>query len=367
MDEQQSPMYLSVLRTKEGERRALLNLESQDRESLLPLFDIQRSERGKPLNRHLGESVALIREVWPTGVEFLLDISQLAGDVRCEDGNHPITTLVQACAQASLQPTLCYAFDRSDTAYDDAMVAGMSALSGPRRTAFRLQQHDLLFWPETRARLDGLLTRLGVERSAVIVIADLQVIGPSSMPDEDRLRSQLLELHQIGIGRVVLLASSMPESQALKSDAEVTLRRHEVTLWESLLRSLPWLIFGDYGIVHPHFSHQRGAGAPIPAPKARYATPNHWIVIKGHRQRKGEANQYGQIARQMVSAPWFRPNDLGWGAERIRFAATTSKREVGSHTCWVGFCTQMHLALTVRQVRVAVHAALNRSFTSEPF
>lgn len=44
MEEQQTPMYLSVLRTKEGERRALLNLEPQDREALLPLFDVQRNE-----------------------------------------------------------------------------------------------------------------------------------------------------------------------------------------------------------------------------------------------------------------------------------------------------------------------------------
>ncbi len=367
MDEQRSPMYLCVFRTKEGERRALLNLEPPERDALLPLFDVQRNEPGKPLQQHLRESVALIRDVWPTGAEFLLDISQLTSEARCEDGSHPIKALVQACAQAALRPTLCYAFDRADTAYDDATVAGVSAIDGTRRVAFRLQQHDLLFWPETRARLDGLIARLGIERRAVTVIADLQAIGPSSMPDEDRLRAQLLELRQSGVARVVLLASSMPESQALKADSEVTLRRHEIVLWESLLRELPWIVFGDYGIVHPQFTHLRGAGSPIPAPKARYTTPNNWIVIKGHRPNKGEASQYRRIARQMVAAPWFRPNDLGWGAERIRLAATSHKGEYGSHACWIGFCTQIHVAITVRQVRVAAAAALSRSPTGEPF
>lgn len=367
MDEQRLPIYLCVFRTKEGERRALLNLEPPERDALLPLFDVQRNESTKLLRQHLSESVALIREVWPAGVEFLMDISQLAGDARCEDGSHPIAALVEACARASLRPTLCYAFDRNDTAYDDAVIAGVSAIGGTRRVAFRMQQHDLLFWPETRARLDGVMARLGIERRAVTVIADLQAIGPTSVPDEDRLRAQLLELHESGVARVVLLASSMPESQALKSDSEVTLRRQEVELWESLLRDLPWLVFGDYGIVHPHFTHLRGAGSPIPAPKARYATPSHWIVIKGHRPSKGEANQYRSIARKMVAAPWFRPNDFGWGAERVRLAATTRKGEYGSHACWVGFCTQIHLAITVRQVRVAAAAALKHSLTGEPF
>jgi hypothetical protein len=283
MEEHGSQMYLSVLRIKEGERRALLNLDPLDRKALLPLFDVQPNQRGKPLYQHLVESVALIREVWPTSAEFLLDISPLTAEARCEDGSHPIAALVEACARASLRPTLCYAFDRSDMAYDDAMVAGVATANGPPNVAFRLQQHDLLFWPETRARLDGLVSRFGVAFSAVTVIADLQAIGPSSMPDEHRLTDHLLELHQLGVARVVLLASSMPESQTLKADTEVNLRRHEVALWESLLRNLPWLVFGDYGIVHPHFSHLRGASAPIPAPKARYATPDHWVVIKVNR------------------------------------------------------------------------------------
>lgn len=357
MNEQPIPQYLCVFRTKEGERRALLNLESSTDSGLLPLFDVQSNDSGKPLAQHLREAVGMIKEVWPGGAEFLLDISQIGSDARCDEGRHPITELLLACAESALQPTLCYAFDRDDAAYNDAAVAGLEAVQQPKRVAFRLQQHDLLFWNETLARLDSLIERMGLDRREVTVIADLQAIGASSMPDEDRLRDQLLQLRKSGIGRSVLLASSMPESQALKADTEVVLRRHEVTLWESLLRDLPWLVFGDYGIVHPNFAHLRGSGAPIPAPKARYATPNSWIVIKGHRPKKGEANQYRKIARQIVAAEWFRPNDFGWGAERIRLAATTQKREFGSHACWVGFCTQIHLAITMRQVRVAVSAA----------
>jgi hypothetical protein len=358
---------MPVLRTKNGERRALLNLDSSIRDALLPLFDVQLNDDKTPLGRHLLEAVGLIREVWPATAEFLLDFSQIANDIRCEDGSHPIAALLRACVDAALHPTLCYAFDRNDSAYDQAFHDALSVQSNPRRVAFRLQNHDLLFWSETRARMDGLIDRLGVQRAMVTVIADLQAIGPSSMPGEDLLREHLLDLHASGVGRVVLLASSMPESQALKADTDMTIRRHEVALWEAMLRYLPWLIFGDYGIVHPHFSHLRGPGSPIPAPKARYATPSHWIVIKGHRPRKGEANQYRAIARKILAAPWFRQNDLGWGDERIRLAATTCKREFGSHGCWIGFCTQIHLAITVRQVRVAASAALNRLPTGEPF
>ena len=77
MGELRSPEYLCVFRTKEGERRALLNLEPSYHRGLLALFDIQSNERGQSLGQHLRESVALIAEVWPSGAEFLLDISQI--------------------------------------------------------------------------------------------------------------------------------------------------------------------------------------------------------------------------------------------------------------------------------------------------
>jgi len=75
MNEHPSPEYLCVFRTKQGERRALLNLEPSSGNGLLPLFDVQSNDPGKPLGQHLREAIAMIEEVWPRTGEFLLDIS----------------------------------------------------------------------------------------------------------------------------------------------------------------------------------------------------------------------------------------------------------------------------------------------------
>lgn len=351
-------MYMPVIRVKEGERRALANLEPQTSAGLLPLFDVQRNDEKKSLHEHIRDSVDVIRQVWSTHGEFLVDISQIPVDARCRDGVHPIAAINLVCRELGLRPTFAYAFDRSDAPYDEAIVAAVLSGPVPHRIAFRLQEQDLLFWDETVERMARIVARSKVDMSAATVIIDLQALSTTSSVDTDLLRERLHALSKAGAGRLVLLGSSMPQSESLKADAAVAIRRHEVAVWESMLRFVPTLLFGDYGIVHPHFAHLKGSAAPIPAPKAKYATPSNWQIIKGHKPRKGEGSQYPAIARKILEAPWFRSNDFGWGAERIREVATRGSGKRGTPTCWIAFCTQIHLAITVKQVEVAARAAL---------
>lgn len=349
-----TPLYMPVIRVKEAERRALENLEPHTLQGLLPLFDVQRNDDKKSLHEHIRDSVDVIRQVWPANGEWLVDISQIPSDARCRDGIHPIAAINSVCRELELRPTFSYAFDRSDSPYEEAIVDAVTSGPTPRRIAFRLQEQDLLFWQETVDRIAGIVARCKVEISHVTVIVDLQALSKTSSVDTDMLGERLLSLDKAGSGRLVLLGSSMPQSEALKADTTATVRRHEVAVWESMLRFVPRLVFGDYGIVHPHFAHLTGSGAPIPAPKAKYATPTNWQIIKGHRPRKGEGSQFPAIARQIVKASWFRSNDFGWGAERIREVATRGSGKRGTATCWTAFCTEIHFAITVKQVEVAM-------------
>ena len=154
-----------------------------------------------------------------------------------------------------------------------------------------------------------------------------------------------------------MLGSNMPESQNLPKDEELEVRRLEVDIWEALRPDVPALIFGDYGIVHPTSVYIPHSGMAIPAPKAKYTLPTRWQIIKGHLPKKGEASQYYKIARALVNAAWFQPNDFGWGAENIREIATGNRGKRGSNTDWVAYTTEIHLAMTVRQMLVAVRTA----------
>ena len=107
-------MYMPVIRVKEGERRALANLESQTLLSLLPLFDVQRNDEKKLLHEHIRDSVDVIRQIWSAKDEFLVDISQIPSDVRCRDGTHPIAVITHLCREFGLRPIFSYAFDRND-------------------------------------------------------------------------------------------------------------------------------------------------------------------------------------------------------------------------------------------------------------
>ena len=351
------PVYMPVLRTKNGEKQALLNLEPKDKARLLPLFDVQAPESGAPVDDQLDIAVEFVCEAWATKQEFLLDISQLASDLRTTSGMHPLQYLAMAFEQASFQPTMCFAFDRSDDAYEAAFLAAVEGQGESAKAAFRLQQQDLLLWEETLSRLNALRAALRIAPERLTVIADMQSLrGPQSV-DASVLKGRFKDLAARGFGRLVMLGSNMPESQNLPKDEELEVRRLEVDIWEALRPDVPALIFGDYGIVHPTSVDIPHSGMAIPAPKAKYTLPTRWQIIKGHLPKKGEASQYYKIARALVNAAWFQPNDFGWGAENIREIATGNRGKRGSNTDWVAYTTEIHLAMTVRQMLVAVRTA----------
>jgi hypothetical protein len=362
-----SPVYMPVLRTKGGERQALLNLEPKDKARLLPLFDVQAPEPGEPIEEQLQLAVEFVREAWSTSQEFLLDISQLGSELRTRDGVHPIQYLAEAFGQASLQPTMCFSFDRNDDAYEAAFLAVVRGQGKSAKAAFRLQQHDLLFWEDALGRIDALRTASRIALERLTVIADMQSLRGSQLVDVSVLEGRFKDLAARGFGRLVVLGSNMPESANLPKDGELEVRRLEVDIWEALLRAVPALMFGDYGIVHPTSVYIPHSGMAIPAPKAKYTLPTRWQIIKGHKPKKGEASQYYKIARSLFNAPWFRPNDFGWGAESIREIATGHRGKRGNNTDWVAYTTEIHLAMTVTQVSVAVNAAAATTGAHEEF
>lgn len=351
------PIYMPVLRTKSGERQALLNLGPKEKSGLLPLFDVQAPEPGVSLEDQLDSAVEFVCDAWQNQQEFLLDISQLGSELRINGGMHPIQYLSKAFKQASIQPTMCFAFDRNDNAYETAFLAVVQSQGASARAAFRLQQHDLLFWQEALDRIESLQRTSRIAPERLTVIADMQSLRGSQLVDASVLEGRFKDLNARGFGRLVVLGSNMPESANLPKDGELEVRRLEVDIWESLLRSVPTLIFGDYGIVHPTSVYIRHSGMAIPAPKAKYTLPTRWQVIKGHKPKRGESSQYYEIARKLMNASWFRPNDLGWGAENIREIATGHRGKRGNNTDWVAYTTEIHLTMTVKQVTVAVHAA----------
>jgi len=347
--------YLVALRAKPGERNALLNIERSARESIVPLFEISRNTPKKSVQEHFHAAVELIRQAWFSDGEFLLDISDIPTEMRGGHGEHPVEMLDRICRQMSLVPTWCYSLERSDTAYEEAVLDTLGR-QRVRSVAVRLQQHDLLFFDETEAHIRRFLGRARVDPSKVSIIVDLLAIDASIGGSVDLLRKRLAQLDALLPGRLVLLASSMWESARLPASKETRIRRHEVALWELLLRDFPSLIFGDYGVVHPRFAEPPIDGPIIPAPKVRYPLENEWIVFKGHKPEKGESSQYVALARDVVRANWFRVNELGWGAENIRLAAI-GNGSPGGHAAWIGFCTELHIDLTHRQLRVAIERA----------
>jgi hypothetical protein len=360
-----TPIYVPILKGKEGEYAALEALSADVLPSLRPLveipsvpYDYVNERPAKSLDDHVaGIHERLHRALRDFPV--YLDLPCLGDDERLEGGEVAIGAVLTNCATVGVNAIPVVS--RASSADYLAACGEYSATSGTGNCV-RMYVEDFEEEVDLDVEVARMLTGLGVgDATSVDLVIDLEDLGRdasravlvarsvfSMIPKKDEWRN------------IILAAASFPEDLSdVDAATTTTLPRHEWDLWKTLQRRpnvLPRrdLIFGDYAISHP-IPKELDPRTMRMSANIRYTTHENWLVVKGRNVRQYGFDQYFDLCGTLAGRPEYCGQDYSWGDEYIAECASRSKGP-GNATTWRKVGVNHHMTLMVHEI-ASLHGA----------
>jgi hypothetical protein len=359
------PMYVPVLKGKEGEYGALETLKVDVRAQLMPLieipdvpYDYANERAAKSLDDHVSGIADRLRRCWQDRPLYL-DLPWFDKE-RLSDGRVALEAVLSDCANRGVEaaPVL----SRTSSA-DYVSAAVRYAAATHIGACVRLLVADFEEDIDLDAEVGRLLTGFaGTNVAPLDLVLDLEDLGRdigravlvarsvfSMIPRKDEWR------------RVVLVAASFPEDLSdVDASTITTLPRREWELWKTLQRrpgNLPRrdLVFGDYAIAHPVTKELDPRTMQMSA-SIRYTTPDDWLVVKGRNVRQYGFDQYFELCKALVKRAEFSGGDFSWGDTYISDCAA-GMTGPGNATTWRKVGTNHHLTLVAQEIASLRRAA----------
>ncbi|MEJ1119043.1 beta family protein [Phyllobacterium sp. CCNWLW109] len=357
--------YVPTLRFKSGERNALSRLNKTVSDRILPHFILTPlSEKDQEKKRHLtpDELIHLnarrIGITWPlrpalVDVRFLFDALGDLGSAAW------LPTLFVQIKGANGLPIPVMTLADIEGGHYEGFKATIDKI-GPD-LALRLQLEDL---SDVRLaiRIQNILLKLVAKPAQVIVLLDL---SDASFDDKEAISEYLKDtfnrLLAIGIWRrVILQATSYPDSNPAKTNTVVMLKRNEFDIWKSFIESDPvardLLSFGDFGADCAKFTFKSIKVKPIP--HIRYSTSDSWIVARGNKQDSA-ATSIAAVSNMILESGKFLGSDYSWADQFIADRAS-SKGNPGNAITWRQVNTVHHITQVVSEIGAIKHFDVER-------
>lgn len=354
------PIYIPILKGKEGEFAALEVLATDVRDQLMPLieipavpYDYANERPAKSLDEHM-EAITLRLQKCCANRSIFLDLPWFGTDEHLTDGRTAFEVVLGGCATSGV--TAVPVISRSSSvSYIDAAEA-CSAKYGTG-ACIRLLVEDFEEDIDLEAEVNVLLNELGfADATSVDLVIDLEDLGREATRAILVARSVLSTMpRKMEWRRIILAAASFPEDLSdVDAATTVTLPRHEWDLWKALQRrpgALPRtdIMFSDYAIAHP-FTKELDPRTMRMSANIRYTTRDSWLVVKGRNVRQYGFSQYFELCKALVERPEYCGQQYSWGDNYIAECATAGKTGPGNATTWRKVGVNHHLTLVTREL-----------------
>ena len=365
---QAHPIYVPVLKGKEGEFAALEALDNDIRDRIMPLieapsvpYDYANERPAKSLDEHIGAFGDRMRRGWSNRPVFV-DLPWFGDEEQLGDGRVAMDALLSTCQEGGVAAVPVVGRGNS-AAYLSAVKRYVSKSGTGASVRLLLTDFEEDEDIDLAHEVERLLDAIGAQgRSSVDLLVDLGDLGADSGKGSLIARSVLSLIPAAAEWRrVILLAASFPEDLSSVDRSTFTHRpRREWDLWKTLQRrpaQLPRrdLIFGDYAISHPELKELDPRTMRMSA-SIRYTTADSWLIAKGQNVRQYGFDQYFELCRELVGRQDYSGREFSWGDEYIADCAVKRKGP-GNATTWRKVGTNHHLTLVTRALATLAHGA----------
>jgi hypothetical protein len=359
------PVYVPILKGKEGEFAALEVLSSAVRDAILPLiemphvaYDYVTERPAKTLDEHVAGIAARVQQCWPDRPLYI-HLPWFGEAEQLENGNVALHKVLGDCREANVR-AIPVITTSSSAAYLAAVRDHLVVCDEGLCVRLTASDFDEEGDVEPAARVDRLVGAVGLASlRQTDLILDLANIG------DDIGRATLVARAVIGETprpqewrRVIVAAASFPENLSdVDHSTTAALPRLEWELWGRLQRRgglRKDALFGDYAIAHPVPTELDPRTMRMSA-SIRYTTLENWLIVKGRNVRQFGFDQYYNLCRILVELPEYSGEGFSWGDGFIARCARGSAGP-GNATTWRKVGTNHHLTLVAREL-ATVNAA----------
>ena len=357
--------YLPILKSRQGELKALEAMESPIGDDFTPIVELVEVDldglNGVEVGERLDKLAAKVARAWPAGrPRVVVDTFGIEVDTEVTSwGLHgeavpldPITArLLERLRDAGLRavPVIRLSDQR---AYIDSLTGLVGDQPEPG-ACLRIGGEDL---DDTMVPLDQAVERLLAEYELDPDDVDL-VLDFGALTDDNTLAmaSRLARFVLPSLDRAAWRSFSLGSGAFPVNLAEVSafsiaeIPRRDRQLWVQLssLRLRQQLDYTDYAVTHPLL--QTGVAFAAP-PQIRYTAGGHWLVMKGRRtDRRGHKQIFDLCGRLLRDRPSeVAPPFQSWGDVWIHDAAKNAGVEdtvmgPGNASTWRAIATSHHI------------------------
>ena len=353
-----TPVYVPILKGKEGEFAALEMLSNEVRSHLTPLieipeipFDYATERPAKALDEHLADIPSRLRRACGS-LPFYLDVHSIASNRPSSSNQTAFRLLFAKSVELGGSPMPVVSLV---SVPEYLSAARDHVLGSPAGGGLRLFVKDFNEDCDLESEVDRVLNLTALNPSSTDLIIDLEFLGDDLGKSIIIARSVLSMIPKKDLWRhVILTAASFPQDLSdVSADTTVILPRHEWKLWTTLQRrvsALPRhdLIFGDYAMAHP-VSKTLDPRTMQMSANIRYTTDDAWLIVKGRTVKKYGFGQYFDLCRELIEREEYCGRTFSWGDGYITDCAEATQGP-GNATTWRKVGVNHHLTLLSREL-----------------
>jgi hypothetical protein len=372
------PIYVPILKAKEGEFDALVHLSERANNQIVPWFDVpQLDEKTRknseerlelPIESFLNKKALGIADAWlgkPIFCEsksIFMDLPRWAPNAQTENGEHVLPYFRNRLEHLGVIVNPVIKYDVwGDLAYVNAIKS--IRLENGRNFCIRLNMDvdtadDIKADPEYVAeRLSDIVEQLNIDPSKTYLLVDFGDVSGQTYSIEEMINivKQVISLIKgVGSLQIMLAGSSLPTSINLavkEKDSTGLVLRKEMVVWQALLSDSQSqdIIFADYGVRNPS-SNDESIPCPNANGKIRYTVGKQYFIVRGYQLNIGlKYHQYHDLAHAVVNSEHYLSSKFSWGDKQI-FLYSNPEYRSGNPTTWITIDTNHHIEAVVMEV-----------------